>query len=233
MDSDNNINQDPLATSDNGATSFASDFDMSAINEAVAAGGDANNIQNSFDVNDINLSNTPTTDTDLAQQLAENPNMSLANSEQVTTESQTPTAPAASFVDGDLSDETTDMPSGLNEEMGQSSISADSTSFESTPADLGSDFSDSAEKPANNTEAVESKEPATVADLANEAQFDSSATSQAPEATPPGDIAPEQAPIAPITTVKGGKSKTSVFVLAGLLVVAVIAVAIIVVMNMK
>ena len=52
MDPSTDIHQDPLTMNDNGATSFASDFDMSAINEAVAAGGEANQIQNSFDVND-------------------------------------------------------------------------------------------------------------------------------------------------------------------------------------
>ena len=39
MDSSDN-NQAPL-NNDAGATSFASDFDMSAVNEAVAAGGEA------------------------------------------------------------------------------------------------------------------------------------------------------------------------------------------------
>ena len=38
MDPSTDINQDPLTANENGATAFASDFDMSAINEAVAAG---------------------------------------------------------------------------------------------------------------------------------------------------------------------------------------------------
>ena len=80
MDPNSNMNQDPTNANNGGATSFAADFDMSAINEAVAAGGEANNIQNSFDVNDIELANTPTTDVDLQRQLADDPNMSLANS---------------------------------------------------------------------------------------------------------------------------------------------------------
>ena len=109
MDPSTNINQDPLAASNGGATSFAPDFDMSAINEAVAAGGETPNIQNTFDANDINLDNTPTTDKDLEQQLADNPNMNLANSidssvpSGATTEAPKATS-AASFVGGDLED---------------------------------------------------------------------------------------------------------------------------------
>lgn len=109
MDPSTNINQDPFAASNGGATSFASDFDMSAINEAVAAGGETPNIQNTFDANDINLDNTPTTDKDLEQQLADNPNMNLANSidssvpSGATTEAPKATS-AASFVSGDLED---------------------------------------------------------------------------------------------------------------------------------
>jgi hypothetical protein len=109
MDPSTNINQDPLAASNGGATSFAPDFDMSAINEAVAAGGETPNIQNTFDANDINLDNTPTTDKDLEQQLADNPNMNLANSidssvpSGATTEAPKATL-AASFVGGDLED---------------------------------------------------------------------------------------------------------------------------------
>ncbi len=109
MDPSTNINQDPLAASNGGATSFAPDFDMSAINEAVAAGGETPNIQNTFDANDINLDNTPTTDKDLEQQLADNPNMNLANSVDSSVPSGAATeAPkatsAASFVGGDLED---------------------------------------------------------------------------------------------------------------------------------
>ena len=80
MDSSTDINQDPLAANDTGAMSFDPAFDMTAINEAVAAGGEADNIQNTFDVNSIDLANTPTSDADLQRQLADNPNMSLANS---------------------------------------------------------------------------------------------------------------------------------------------------------
>jgi len=84
MDSSTDINQDPLAANDTGATSFDPAFDMTAINEAVAAGGEADNIQNTFDVNSIDLTNTPTSDADLQRQLADNPNMSLANSSEST-----------------------------------------------------------------------------------------------------------------------------------------------------
>lgn len=109
MDPSTNINQDPLAASNGSATSFAPDFDMSAINEAVAAGGETPNIQNTFDANDINLDNTPTTDKDLEQQLADNPNMNLANSVDSSVPSgamtEAPKATSvASFVGGDLED---------------------------------------------------------------------------------------------------------------------------------
>ena len=66
-------------------------MDLSAINEAIAASADeaANAPQQTFDVNDISLDNTPTTDAGLAAQQAKDPSMNLANSEAA------PSAPAA------------------------------------------------------------------------------------------------------------------------------------------
>jgi hypothetical protein len=101
-------------------------MDLSAINEAIAASADeaAKAPQQTFDVNDISLDNTPTTDAALEQQQAKDPNMSLANSgaapsataaPAATTAAESaapaepadkPAAPAASFVDGDIVDES-------------------------------------------------------------------------------------------------------------------------------
>jgi hypothetical protein len=69
---------------------------MSAVNEAVAAGGEADNIQNTFNAADIDLSNTPTTDADLQQQLNANPDMNLANSD---TTAAAPVEPTAAQID--------------------------------------------------------------------------------------------------------------------------------------
>ena len=75
MDSDKqNTNQGPV--------SFDSAIDMDAINAAVeaSAGQNAETAESSFDVNAINLDNTPTTNEELEKQLQDNPGMSLASS---------------------------------------------------------------------------------------------------------------------------------------------------------
>ena len=94
-------------------------MDLSAINEAIAASAnDASKApQQTFDVNDISLDNTPTTDAGLEMQQAKDPNMSLANSgaapsataaapAAAESEAEKPAAaaPSASFVDGDIVD---------------------------------------------------------------------------------------------------------------------------------
>lgn len=93
-------------------------IDLDAINEAIAESEKAPNQQNSFDVNDISLENTPTTDAELQSQLSQDPNMSLAGGSSeggAATETplsapevaaqQEPAAPVAGFVDGDLMDD--------------------------------------------------------------------------------------------------------------------------------
>ncbi len=56
-------------------------LDMDAINAAVnASAGNDPNLQNTFDVNDISLDDTPTTAAELEQQMKKNPEMSLAGS---------------------------------------------------------------------------------------------------------------------------------------------------------
>ncbi len=106
-------------------------MDLSAINEAIAASAEeaVKTEQQTFDVNDISLDNTPTTDAALEQQKASDPNMSLANSGAATSATaapaaaaepaapaapaaetaateEKPAAPAAAFVDGDIVDES-------------------------------------------------------------------------------------------------------------------------------
>ena len=87
------------------------ELDMSAINEAIAqtANDPSTAPQQSFDVNDISLDNTPTTDAGLEQQQASNPGMNLANSGAAASATaateEKPAAPAAAFIDGDIVDE--------------------------------------------------------------------------------------------------------------------------------
>jgi hypothetical protein len=236
MDPSTDINQDPLAAGDTGATSFAPDFDMSAINEAVAAGGESSNIQNSFDVNDINLENTPTSDAELEQQLKDEPNMSLANSADsnlasAATEPTTP--PVAGFVDGDLTDEpvaTDDAtastpPADINSDPldgFEAAVAAATPDDAATPAETPVE-SLSAETPAETPAEETPAEPATIADLANAAN-DPTIT-EAPDAVPPSDIQPSEAKPANAAA-EAGKSKAPTYILVALAIVAVTAVII-------
>ena len=111
-------------------------LDMDAINAAVAATeNEGNKIQNTFDVNDISLDNTPTSDAELEKQMADNPDMNLAggasdepaepaepaapadytnNSDPIDSPAATGPKPAedkkpaetAGFVDGDIANES-------------------------------------------------------------------------------------------------------------------------------
>ena len=207
MDSNNNASQNPFAPDDgNGATSFASDFDMSAINEAIAVGGDETvNIQNSFDVNDIELDNTPTSDADLQKQLSADPNMSLANSnnpidiKDIAAAKDPTDVPEATFVSGDVIDEK--------------EKASDDDSSDGTEMLAGID-------------AIE-----TVADLANAAPSanDETVVTRAPEPLPDDNIALEQAPI---SMPKEKKSKMPTYILVGLGVIAVAAVVIAVIVSL-
>ncbi len=83
-----NSNQSPV--------SFDSAIDMDAINAAVeASAGQGNNVETSFDVNKINLDNTPTTNDELQKQLEENPGMSLSGSDTATAPAPATTEPVA------------------------------------------------------------------------------------------------------------------------------------------
>ncbi len=92
-------NSTNLNSSDSTGIKVPEGVDMDAINEAIAATAkDASNTpQQSFDVNDISLDNTPTTDAALEQQQAKDPTMNLANSGAATSATATPepAAPAA------------------------------------------------------------------------------------------------------------------------------------------
>lgn len=127
MDPNSGINQDPLAgNGTTSATAFSPDIDMSAINAALVAHSNTPNIQNSFDVNDISLDNTPTSDADLERQLNDNPNMNLANSAD--------SAPAANSIPSTPTDIPVQPPSTPTLD---SAASLDST----TTPDLASELS--------------------------------------------------------------------------------------------
>ena len=79
---------------DPNATQAPNGLDMDAINAAVAASaGQGTPVETSYDVNNISLDNTPTTNAALEQQMQENPGMSLAGGPSVST--QDPAAPTA------------------------------------------------------------------------------------------------------------------------------------------
>ena len=241
MDPNGNINQDPLAATNNGATSFDPNLDMSAINEAVAAGGQADTIQNSFDVNDIDLANTPTTDGDLQKQLADDPSMNLANSASLGDESAPAQQPVAGFVDGDLADE----PSAPTQEPAADAAAAPETApmvdLSAAQEEISNpDEAAAQETPASDpftpeTPAIEyattdlvtepvaqEAEPATIADLANAAPADPTVT-PAPEATPP----------VPATPATGKKSKMPTYILIGLSLIAIASVVVAVIVSLK
>lgn len=104
--------QSTTNVSSSDSASAKPELDMSAINEAIAqtANDPSTAVQQTFDVNEISLDNTPTTDAGLEQQQASNPGMNLANSGAAASataagEEEKPAAPAAAFVDGDIVDE--------------------------------------------------------------------------------------------------------------------------------
>ncbi|MCQ2570795.1 MAG: hypothetical protein MJ154_00900 [Candidatus Saccharibacteria bacterium] len=207
MDSNNDAGQNPFTPDEgNGATSFASDFDMSAINEAIAAGSDeTTNIQNSFDVNDIELDNTPTSDADLQKQLNDDPNMSLASSnsavdiKEIENYKEPTEEPAATFVGGDIMDEE-----------------------EKPKDDDGSD----------GTEMLAGIDEVAAADFTNNvapSTPDETVVTRAPEAAPNKDISLEQASI---STPKKKKSKVPTVLLIALGIVAIAAVAVAIVVSL-
>lgn len=70
-------------------------IDMDVINEAVAAADqEVKTPQHTFNVNDISLDNTPTSDAELSQQMAANPGMSLAGGAPAASAAPAAAAPA-------------------------------------------------------------------------------------------------------------------------------------------
>ena len=244
MDPSTDVNQDPLNAKDGGATSYSPDFDMSAINEAVAAGGEADNIQNSFDVNDINLNNTPVTDAELQSQLKDNPDMNLAGADVAGStagqpESQ-PSVAAATFVSGDLTDEKP----AENKDAETASTVPDFAQFDTSSANFEptNDLTNEPEGAKEEAAPAEPEEPATIADLANAAGSDVVSGVSTPEAVVPDTATPEAVapetsqPEKPVETQAAPqlkrKSKTPTLILVLLAVVAVAAVAVAVIVSL-
>ncbi len=156
-----NINTDSTAPNPSGPIDADKpSLDMDAINEAiVATNGSGSNVQTSFNVNDISLDNVPQSQDELNERLKANPEMSLAGgsgavdvnpatsnlapsaagdnlpSAPIAPIEQKTTTPAATFVDGDIIDDTNE---STEEEVtpDYSNINSDPLSnFESNIAD--------------------------------------------------------------------------------------------------
>ena len=222
MDPNTDINQDPVAATDTGATSFTPNFDMTAINEAVAAGPAADEIPA-----DPAAPADPVAPSDPYEAAAApaEPTAAPVDSVAAPAEEQ-PQAPVAGFVDGDL---TNDAPvaSTTPEPVVTDPVEA----FSATPEDTVG------EVPVAPQEA----EPTTIADLANNADAPMAAPAAAPvepiaPTEPAAPVTPEPAPAptpAPIDpTVPAGKSKVPTYVLIGLALVAVVSVVIAVIVSL-
>ena len=170
---DPTTNQDSNSTNKNPA-GFNSGLDVDAINFAVAYTENTSGtpvVQNTFDVNDIDLTNTPTTGAQLEGQLSENPNMNLANTAmtvdgtnydpQVTNQVTTPTPSSASqpeaepkspetaaFIEGDIVDKADN-----NAETG------DTTAADAAGAAASRPLSDPMDAPALSANEGDSDDP--------------------------------------------------------------------------
>jgi hypothetical protein len=214
MDS-SDINQDPL-TNDSGATSFAPGLDMSAINEAVAAGGEA----------DMPVADTTNLQ---AQPIAADNDLAGAASTEAA-----PAPEVAGFVDGDLTNEPVE---STAEPVAEPAPVADMTADFGT---IGEPTAEPVVEPAPAVDTIETApvaeaapaETPTIADLANAAAdnpADQTVTA-APAAMPPADVQPAQATPAADASVSQ-KSKTPTYVLIGLAIIAVVSVVIAVIVS--
>lgn len=217
MDPNTDINQDPVAATDTGATSFTPNFDMTAINEAVAAGPAAD---------EIPADPTATPAGSVAPSDPYEPAAAPADPTAAPAEEQ-PQAPVAGFVDGDLTNDAPVAPT-TPEPVATDPVEA----FSATPEDTVG------EVPIVPQEA----EPTTIADLANNTDAPMAAPAAAPvepiastepaaPVTPEPTPAPAPAPIDP--TVPAGKSKVPTYVLIGLALVAVVSVVIAVIVSLS
>lgn len=135
--------------------SAPADFDMGAINEAVAESEKtAPVIQNSFDVNDISLDNTPTSDAELEKQVSDNPNVSLANGAPLTPSAEPAADPEpkasteAAFVDGDIIDESASSEDEPKEPNPYENIGKDPLAEDATGTPVAAAAGPTPEKPA-------------------------------------------------------------------------------------
>lgn len=110
-------------------------LDMDAINAAVeASAGQGGETETSFDVNKINLDNTPTTNEELQQQLKENPGMSLAGGPSVNPAPSAPTSDVSQNVPiGDTDPFSSPMPPAKKEEE-EFTIDSEATASKSSVA---------------------------------------------------------------------------------------------------
>lgn len=218
MDPNTDINQDPVAATDTGATSFTPNFDMTAINEAVAAGPAADEIPA-----DPAASADPVAPSDPYETAAApaEPIAAPVDSAAAPAEEQ-PQAPVAGFVDGDLTNDAPVAPT-TPEPVVTDPVEA----FSATPEDTVG------EVPVVPQEA----EPTTIADLANNADAPMATPAAAPvepiaPTEPAAPVTPEPAPAPIDPTVPAGKSKVPTYVLIGLALVAVVSVVIAVIVSL-
>ena len=162
----------PKTQDSNGSqVSAPSDMDLQAINQAIAESADeAVKEQNSFDVNDISLDNTPTTDAELKAQMDKDPNMSLAGGQSgvapassidTPSHSESKVPSSAGFVDGDLENEP--------EESVQPEEKPDYAAREADPVES---FDENAPTPTSTDETK--SDDATDSDSSDDAQNDDS-----------------------------------------------------------
>ena len=220
MDLDNqnsataNTNTDSAASDFGAPVSFADQSaDMNAINEAIAATNDGGaSSASAFDINDISLDDVPNSQDELNRRLEQNPGMNLAGgpaADSVAADAATmnngpaaekPATPSASFVSGDIVDET--------------------EASDSQPAEVHHQYDNINADPLANFETAPVSQAVPQADPMNP----SATPTEAPAAAAPATEQP--AAPAPATadaiTVPGRKSKTPIIIAAGLIVVAII-----------
>lgn len=142
-----------------------SDMDLKAINQAIAeSANEAVQEQNSFDVKDISLDNTPTSDAELKAQMDKDPNMSLAgaNSKPAAAPTAIPSekpSETAGFVDGDLEDEPSEKTKPPVDDKDYSKRAADPVdSFENNSPAMPTDVSETTPKDNEEKEDSDTKD---------------------------------------------------------------------------
>ncbi|MBR6168598.1 hypothetical protein IKQ74_01485 [Candidatus Saccharibacteria bacterium] len=219
-----NTNTDSAASDFGAPVSFADQSaDMNAINEAIAATNDGGaSSASAFDINDISLDDVPSSQDELDRRLEQNPGMNLAGGPAADSAAaanpmpgtpaaadaatmnndpaaEKPAAPSASFVSGDIVDET--------------------EASDSQPAEVHREYDNINTDPLANFETAPVSQAAPQVGPTNP----SAAPTEAPAAAAPAAEQPAPAPAAAdAITVPGRKSKTPIIIAAGLVVVAII-----------